>query len=346
MRQTQETLTGWCVLPTPLGDFRIYDSGDDNVRVVSFGDLRELGHEPLVRIHSSCLASEVFGAGDCDCADQLRASMKLMATEGRGLIFHLNQEGRGHGLSHKIKAVWTMQKDGLDTVEAFERLGLDQDIRSYDTVVEILSRLEVSNLRLITNNPRKANFLQQRGIRVQIVPTHPNVRPENADYLETKRAKLGHLLILACDETTGPILFYHSDQPWGEFSNFSRHSVFLKDRIWPTVEHYYQAQKFGETSREELIRRLPTSTLAKVRANEWVDFRRHDWSQVKESVMLDGLRAKFTQHPELLEKLSGTGARELVEHTGNDDFWGDGGDGRGQNRLGHLLMQVREELSR
>jgi len=338
----------WCALPTPMGEFRMYDSGDEHVRVVCLGELEDQGAEPLLRVHSSCLASEVFGAVDCDCADQLREAMKLIATEGRGLVVHLHQEGRGQGLSKKIRAIHRMQQEGLDTVEAFDVLGLEQDTRSYDAAVSLLQRLGISRVRLISNNPRKVRYLEHHGVRVTIVNTHPTVRPENAEYLKTKKVKLGHQLPLEADgRVNGTIRFYHSDQPWGELSNFSRHAVFIGGRIWPTVEHFYQAQKFAGTPHQEAIRRCQTPMLAKMRATALAEeYRRQDWPAVKKVVMLEGLRAKFGQHPDLAELLLRSGDRLLVEHTRNDTYWGDGGNGTGQNRLGHLLMQVRAEVRR
>jgi ribA/ribD-fused uncharacterized protein len=272
--------------------------------------------------------------------------MKLIATEGRGLIVHLHQEGRGQGLSHKIQAIHRMQRDGLDTVEAFEALGLEQDIRSYDAAVSLLKNLDISSVRLISNNPRKDKYLRQSGIKVTMVNTHPLVRPENADYLNTKNSKLGHRLPLESNtQFNNTIRFYHSDQPWGELSNFSRHAIFLHERIWPTVEHFYQAQKFIGTPHKEMIRRSQTPMLAKSIAADLTEkYRRKDWETVKETIMLEGLRAKFGQHPDLQERLLNSGKRLLVEHTKNDDYWGDGENGQGKNRLGHLLMQVRTEL--
>lgn len=336
----------WCLLPTPLGEFRMYDTGDEHVRVVCLGDLREQGAQPLVRIHSSCLASEVFAARDCDCADQLRESMKLIAAAGSGIIVHLHQEGRGHGLSLKIRAVAQMQRDGLDTVAAFDALGLEQDVRRYDAAARVLKALGIGVVRLITNNPRKLRFLESVGIRAERVSTHPMVRPENREYLTAKRSRLGHLLSLDADDgAASPIQFYHSDQPWGALSNLSAHAIFVRDRIWATVEHFYQAQKFQGTPSEEAIRRCETPLLAKRRSRELESVHaRVDWSCVKEQVMLDGLRAKFQQHPDLGALLVGTGIRQLVEHTSNDAYWGDAGDGSGMNRLGHLLMRVRAEL--
>ncbi len=337
----------WCELPTKEGNFRMYDAGDELVRVVSRGPLEDLGPSPLVRLHSSCLASEVFGAVDCDCADQLRESMKLMATEGQGLIIHLHQEGRGQGLAKKIKAVRLMQRDGLDTVEAFEALNLEQDIRRYDLAVELLQRLGIKEVRLISNNPRKRAFLEAHGLVVQSVRTSPCVRPENAEYLQSKNAKLGHKLPLELDaaQGDGPIHFYHSDQPWGELSNFSRHAVYLRGRVWATVEHFYQAQKFEREDLAERVRQCQSPMLAKLVADELSPrHRRAGWPDMKEEAMLEGLRAKFRQHPDLAARLVESSPRHLAEHTAKDDYWGDGGDGSGLNRLGELLMQVRDEL--
>lgn len=343
---TASVLDSWCALPTPMGKFRMYDSGNEHVRVVCLGDIRKQGPEPLLRIHSSCLASEVFGALDCDCADQLREAMKLIATEGRGLIIHLHQEGRGQGLSKKIRAINRMQQDGVDTVEAYEALDLEQDIRTYDPAVELLHHLGISNVRLITNNPRKSGYLQEHGITATTINTHPTVRPENAHYLKTKNTKLGHQLPLEQEDSRNEaIRFYHSDQPWGSLSNFSQHAVFLSGRTWPTVEHFYQAQKFSNEPHQEQIRRSQTPMMAKAAAAALTEkHRREDWGSTKEVAMLKGLRAKFEQHPDLREQLLGSGDRILVEHTRNDSYWGDGGDGTGKNRLGHLLMQVRSEL--
>ncbi|KVX03715.1 hypothetical protein AWJ07_00275 [Shewanella frigidimarina] len=140
--------------------------------------------------------------------------------------------------------------------------------------------------------------------------------------------------------------FYHSDQPWGELSNFSNHAIFIKNKIWPTVEHFYQAQKFTGTNIEERIRLAATPTLAKQLANE-VDqsLMRPNWVEIKIDIMLEGLKAKFTQHPDLRSKLVSSGERYLVEYTTNDSFWGDCGEGTGTNHLGKLLMSLRTEFT-
>lgn len=343
--QEKSTLTtNWCTLPTDMGNFRMHDTGNENIRLVTFGDINQLGTKPLVRIHSSCLASEVFGARDCDCADQLRETMKLMATEGQGIIIHIHQEGRGHGLSHKIHAVRLMEEEKLDTHEAYQRLGLEQDIRNYDEPIEILRQLGLSNVRLISNNPRKIDALRKAGINVTGICTHPKIRPENAQYLETKNTKLNHTIPLNDNKSESDIHFYHSDQPWGEFSNFSRHAIFINNKIWPTSEHFYQAQKFQGTEHEEIIRRRLSPMAAKDYATKFRNDVRKDWESEKDSIMYQALKAKFTQHPELAELLISTGSRNLIEKSPSDSYWGIGKDGQGKNRLGQLLMQIRAEI--
>ena len=140
------------------------------------------------------------------------------------------------------------------------------------------------------------------------------------------------------------IHFYSTTGEYGCFSNFSRHPVFLKGKRWPTSEHYFQAQKFAGTEHEEDVRTCATARAAANMGRDRKRPLRRDWESVKEHVMLEALRAKFTQHEELRATLLGTGDAVLIEHTTNDSYWGDGGDGSGKNRLGQLLMCVREEL--
>ena len=140
------------------------------------------------------------------------------------------------------------------------------------------------------------------------------------------------------------IHFYSTTGEYGCFSNFSRHAIHLKGKKWPTSEHYFQAQKFaGEPDEEEIRKASKPSEAASMGRSRKRPLRR-DWESVKERVMLDALRAKFTQHEDLKAILLGTGDAVLVEHTANDSYWGDGGDGSGKNRLGYLLMQLRDEL--
>lgn len=144
--------------------------------------------------------------------------------------------------------------------------------------------------------------------------------------------------------TPAVIHFYSTTGEYGCFSNFSRHSVFLKGKRWPTSEHYFQAQKFAGEPDEEEIRKANKPMLAASMGRSRKRPLRRDWDSVKERVMLEALRAKFTQHEELKATLLNTSDAVLVEHTANDNYWGDGGDGSGKNRLGVLLMQLRAEL--
>lgn len=141
-----------------------------------------------------------------------------------------------------------------------------------------------------------------------------------------------------------PIHFYRVSEPYGEFSNFSPHPFELKGRIWPTVEHYFQAQKFAGTEHEELVRLTKSPMVAARMGRSRERPLRQDWETAKEDIMREALMAKFTRHPALRSLLLGTADAEIIEHTTNDRYWGDGGDGNGKNRLGQLLMEVREQL--
>ena len=144
----------------------------------------------------------------------------------------------------------------------------------------------------------------------------------------------------------GPIHFYNRDEDYYEFTNFAPYHVTIDFKVWPTTEHYFQAQKFAGTPYEEAIRRMsfPREAFDFSRKPEVSRWCRSDWEQVKEDIMHKALLAKFTQHEWLCRRLLGTANRWLVEHTKNDSYWGDGGDGTGKNRLGNLLMQVRQAL--
>ena len=140
------------------------------------------------------------------------------------------------------------------------------------------------------------------------------------------------------------IRFYRVNEPYGAFSNFSPHPVALKSRTWPTSEHYFQAQKFAGSDHEEAIRLAKSPTVAARMGRTREHPLRTDWEKVKENIMREVLNAKFTQHADLRSLLLSTGEAALVEHTRNDRYWGDGGDGTGKNRLGELLMELRAQL--
>ena len=142
------------------------------------------------------------------------------------------------------------------------------------------------------------------------------------------------------------ITFYSVTQAWGEFSNFAPFPIKLGGKLWPTSEHYFQAQKFAGTRMEEKIRKASSP----MKAAELGRTRRvkiqKNWNSKRDNVMLEAVRAKFDQHEELKELLLSTGDAEIIEHTENDAYWGDGRDGSGKNRLGKILMIVRKEIDR
>lgn len=140
------------------------------------------------------------------------------------------------------------------------------------------------------------------------------------------------------------IKFYSVNNKYGEFSNFALYPIKLKGKIWATSEHYFQAQKFKGTPHESKIRKARTPMLAAQLGRSRKVKLRRDWEKVKDAVMYEAVKAKFVQHKNLKELLLSTGNSKLIEHTVNDDYWGDGGNGKGQNKLGKILMQIRKEL--
>ena len=149
----------------------------------------------LVRIHSECLTGDVFGSLLCDCGPQLDLALARIAQEGRGAVIYMRQEGRGIGLANKIRAYQLQQEEGLDTVEANERLGFQADLRDYGIGAQIVGDLGIRQVRLMTNNPRKIVALKGFDLRiVERVPLVVEPNPSNEKYLDTKRRKLGHLL--------------------------------------------------------------------------------------------------------------------------------------------------------
>ena len=145
----------------------------------------------LVRLHSACFTGDVLGSLKCDCGPQLHAAMAAMA--GGGLLLYLNQEGRGIGLANKMRA-YDLQDQGFDTVEANHRLGFEDDERDFRIGAGLLRRMGIGAVRLMTNNPRKIDMMRAQGIEVaERVPLHAGITPENAAYLDVKRAKSGHL---------------------------------------------------------------------------------------------------------------------------------------------------------
>jgi 3,4-dihydroxy 2-butanone 4-phosphate synthase/GTP cyclohydrolase II len=152
------------------------------------------GGPVLVRVHSECLTGDVFGSERCDCGDQIRQSLRLIGERGRGVLIYMHQEGRGIGLTNKIKA-YALQDQGRDTVEANLELGFKEDLRDYGIGAQILRDLGLQKVALLTNNPRKISGLEVYGVQVvERVPLEVPPRDSNIHYLRTKQTKLGHLL--------------------------------------------------------------------------------------------------------------------------------------------------------
>jgi 3,4-dihydroxy 2-butanone 4-phosphate synthase / GTP cyclohydrolase II len=184
-------------MPTDYGDFRLhlYRSLIDDVHHLALVKGTVSPEEPtLVRVHSECLTGDVFGSRRCDCGDQLHAALQHIHEAGSGVLVYMRQEGRGIGLAAKISA-YKLQEQGLDTVEANEKLGFPIDLREYGTGAQILADLGVRHIRLLTNNPKKVVGLEGYGMNiVEQLPIRAEANPHNERYLETKRAKMGHLL--------------------------------------------------------------------------------------------------------------------------------------------------------
>ncbi len=187
--------------PTRWGTFRIHgfrgefgpgsQAKDEEAVALVMGDIHS--SPPLVRIHSQCLTGDVFGSLRCDCRDQLEMALSMIAEEGAGILIYEQQEGRGIGLMPKLQA-YELQDQGLDTVEANERLGFKADHREFALPAEILKLLGVKSVRLLSNNPDKVAALENGGIVVaERVPCEVAPSAHTEDYLKTKKEKLGHL---------------------------------------------------------------------------------------------------------------------------------------------------------
>ncbi|HTX99066.1 MAG TPA: bifunctional 3,4-dihydroxy-2-butanone-4-phosphate synthase/GTP cyclohydrolase II [Bacteroidota bacterium] len=191
-------------LPTRHGEFtlHLYRSDTDNKDHIALvkGTI-DPAVPTLVRVHSECLTGDVFGSLRCDCNEQLIRAMEMVEEAGSGVVLYMRQEGRGIGLLNKLRA-YSLQDEGLDTVEANERLGFRPDLRDYGIGAQILRDLGIGKIRLLTNNPKKVVGLAGYGLDiVERVPLEMSPNPLNERYLQTKRDKLGHLILF--DRTAG-----------------------------------------------------------------------------------------------------------------------------------------------
>jgi GTP cyclohydrolase II len=184
-------------LPTRFGRFTIYGfrgrAGDEEAVALVRGKLSGKA-VPLVRVHSQCLTGDVLTSLRCDCRAQLELSLKKIGQASSGILLYLPQEGRGIGLMNKLRA-YELQDQGMDTVEANEKLGFVADARDYEFSAQILKKLGATKIRLLSNNPEKVRQLESAGIQVvERVPCQPRVSKISRAYLKTKKRKTGHLL--------------------------------------------------------------------------------------------------------------------------------------------------------
>ncbi len=184
-------------LPTKYGDFRIiiFKNEVDHKEhlMIVKGDVRGKS-DVLMRIHSECLTGDVFGSHRCDCGEQLENALRCIEEQGEGIVIYMRQEGRGIGLTNKIKA-YTLQDEGYDTVEANVKLGFPPDMREYSLAAQMLRELDVKSVKLLTNNPEKKEDLERWGITVsKRVPIVIKANSINAKYLNTKKEKMRHML--------------------------------------------------------------------------------------------------------------------------------------------------------
>ena len=187
-------------IPSIYGEFRavVFKNDIDHVDHIAFvkGEIRP-DVPTMVRVHSECLTGDIFGSLRCDCGEQVVAALRMIQAEGHGVLLYMRQEGRGIGIANKIKAYALQDKEGLDTVQANERLGFAADLRDYGVGAQILANLGVGQMRLLTNNPSKRAGLEGYGLTlVERLPLEIRPNDRNLEYLRTKRDKLGHILNL------------------------------------------------------------------------------------------------------------------------------------------------------
>jgi GTP cyclohydrolase II len=299
--------------------------------VVTYG---EPENNMLVRVHSECFSGDVLHALNCDCGRQLDFALSEIIKAGKGMIIYMrDHEGRGNGLASKLQAVAHENVYGTDTVDAYEILKLPVDSRRYDAAVAIVQDFGLSAITLLTNNPSKIEPFEEAGIVVQRKSCWVGISHYAQQYRDAQIEKMGHI--------GEPIFVGDADHP---LANFYPAAFEIADRKYASVEHYYQAQKFVGTDLYDQVANAPTPARAKELSRENSNLVRADWEQVKEEIMYMAVKAKFIQNPILLGILLDTDNQELIEDSPDDTYWGVTPHNGGANRMGIMLMRVRQEF--
>lgn len=333
-----------CMIETEYGKFTfcVDDTLNDEIYIIRYGNWNDLCNRPLVRMHSACCFSEIFGDMSCDCKDQLKEAMKLIAQEEKGIIFYLKQEGRGQGIINKTKAIGYMQHKKCNTDVAYRDLSYEIDSRDYREVAAILLEKNITSIKLLTNNPSKIAGLKQEGIDVETVNFAVPLQKENFKDVLVRNFKHNHI--------APDIRFGSRHEKFGFLSNLSSHSIKYKHpnqkktTVWPTVEHAYQACKFEGEPEIELIRKQTDPLQAKKVSYDNQLAWKKDWERQKVKIMRSLLSKKIKQHKEIEQNLLLTHTSKLIESSENDLFWGQNSRGDGENKLGKLWVELREGL--
>jgi 3,4-dihydroxy 2-butanone 4-phosphate synthase/GTP cyclohydrolase II len=301
-------------MPSQFGDFQAIGyrnelDGSEHVALIK-GDPAALKEPVLVRMHSECLTGDAFGSLRCDCRSQLETALRRIEQEGEGVVVYLRQEGRGIGLINKLKA-YSLQDGGLDTVEANERLGFPADLRNYGVGAQILSDLGIHHLRLLTNNPRKIAGLGGYGLKVEErVPLVMDAGDHNAEYLATKRDKLGHLMAEQGPCTVLALAVDAATDQWPQIrrraeSAASDHGFQLEAVQTPRLLALWERPQFVWTLRPGQEDPLPLLRLMA------------QWPETRRLGLLKAATDRMAMHPPHTLERTELGLKDLVDGQGD-----------------------------